>query len=86
MYNAKRYPSVLTIIWIVLTLSGLISIGCQKSDSSAFQRLKYNNPGLKVDLGVGLWAWPLPMDYDGDGDNDLLVSCTDVPYNGIYFF
>ena len=26
------------------------------------------------------------MDYDGDGDNDLLVSCPDKPYNGIYFF
>ncbi len=49
-------------------------------------RLRYNNPGLVVDLGVGLWAWPLPMDYDGDGDLDLLVSCHDVPYNGTYFF
>ena len=50
------------------------------------QRIKYNNPGLVVDLGVGLWAWPIPMDYDSDGDNDLLVSCPDKPYNGIYFF
>ena len=30
------------------------------------ERLKYNHPGLVVDLGVGLWAWPLPMDFDGD--------------------
>jgi hypothetical protein len=48
--------------------------------------LKYNHPGLVVDLGVGLWAWPLPMDYDGDGDYDLVVSCPDKPYNGTYFF
>lgn len=48
--------------------------------------IKYNNPGLVVDLGVGLWAWPLPMDYDGDGDLDLVVSCPDKPYNGTYFF
>ena len=48
--------------------------------------LKYNQPDLVVDLGVGLWAHPLPMDYDGDGDNDLLVSCPDKPYNGTYFF
>ena len=54
--------------------------------SSKFERLKYNNPDLIVDLGVGLWALPLPMDYDNDGDFDLLVSCKDVPFNGIYFF
>jgi VCBS repeat protein len=48
--------------------------------------LKYNNPGLAVDLGVGLWAWPLPMDFDGDGDLDLVVNCPDKPYNGVYFF
>ncbi len=49
-------------------------------------RVRYNNPGLTVDLGVGLWAWPLPMDYDGDGDLDLLVSSGGVPYEGTYFF
>ncbi len=49
-------------------------------------RIKYNNPGLTVDLGVGLWAWPLPMDYDGDGDLDLVVSGGGVPYEGTYFF
>lgn len=50
------------------------------------ERLKYNNPGLVVDLGVGLWAWPMPMDFDGDGDLDLVVNCPDQPYNGVYFF
>jgi hypothetical protein len=50
------------------------------------ERLKFNNPGLIVDLGVGLWAWPLPMDFDGDGDFDLVVNCPDKPYNGVYFF
>src|SRR5687767_6837724 len=48
--------------------------------------LKYNHPGLTVDLGVGLWAFPLPMDFDGDGDLDLVVSCPDKPSNGTYFF
>ena len=48
--------------------------------------LRYNNPGLTVDLGVGLWAWPMPMDYDGDGDMDLLVACPDKPSNGVYYF
>lgn len=58
----------------------------EQTTSPKFERLAYNNPGLTVDLGVGLWASPLPIDYDGDGDFDLLVSCKDVPFNGIFFF
>jgi hypothetical protein len=48
--------------------------------------LRYNNPGLEVDLGVGLWAWPVPCDADGDGDYDLIVSCPDKPSNGVWLF
>ena len=55
-------------------------------EKTKFQRMKYNNTELVVDLGVGLEAWPLPTDYDGDGDYDLLVNCPDKPYNGVYFF
>ncbi len=54
--------------------------------SRGLERVKYNNPGLVVDLGVGLWAWPMPIDADADGDLDLIVCCPDVPYNGTYFF
>ena len=54
--------------------------------SSKSVRLKYNNPDLIVDLGVGLWANPIPVDWDLDGDNDLLVSTSDKPSNGLYFF
>ncbi|WP_196782387.1 sulfatase-like hydrolase/transferase [Bremerella volcania] len=28
----------------------------------------------------------MPMDWDGDGDTDLVVSCPDVPFNGMYLF
>ncbi|MBN1348702.1 VCBS repeat-containing protein [candidate division KSB1 bacterium] len=60
---------------------------CTRTESDTkMMRIKYNHPGLVVDLGVGLWAWAIPTDYDGDGDFDLLVSCPDKPYNGIYFF
>ena len=52
----------------------------------ALTRIKYNNPGLTVDLGVGLWAWPLPMDFDEDGDIDLVVSCSDKPYRATVLF
>ncbi len=54
--------------------------------STEFTRVKYNNPGLVSDLGVGLWANPLPVDFDNDGDYDLLVSCNDKPWHGTYFF
>lgn len=48
--------------------------------------LRYNHPGLVVDLGVGLWAWPIPCDADADGDFDLIVSCPDKPSNGVWLF
>ena len=47
--------------------------------AQGLEPLKYNHPGLVVDLGVGLWAWPVPCDADGDGDFDLIVSCPDKP-------
>lgn len=56
-----------------------------RADES-LQPLRYNHPGLKVDLGVGLWAWPVPCDADGDGDFDLIVSCPDKPSNGVWLF
>ena len=60
--------------------------GGETKQTSGLERLKHNNPGLVVDLGVGLWAWPVPCDADGDGDFDLIVSCPDKPYNGTYLF
>ena len=68
-------------------LAALASVVFQtNAEDWKLQPLKYNNPGLVVDLGVGLWAWPLPMDYDGDGDMDLVVSGPDKPTNGLYYF
>ncbi len=68
----------------MVLLAGVVSPA--HAADSKFSRLSYNNPGLVVDLGVGLWAWPLPMDYNGDGLMDLVVACTDTPYNGVYFY
>ncbi len=64
----------------------LALIAAVDSRAAGLERLRYNHPGLTVDLGVGLWAWPMPVDYDGDGDNDLLVVCPDKPSNGTYLF
>jgi len=79
----------------VFTLISLITLGIGNSCAQSLKeekltandiRLKYNNDSLIVDLGVGLWGIPMPYDFDGDGKTDLLISCPDFPYKGIYFF
>ena len=76
----RKQFSFFSILFIGLLTSGTVVY------SQQLERLSYNNPNLLVDLGVGLWAWPLPMDYNNDGLTDLVVVCTDTPYNGVYFF
>ncbi len=71
---------------LFLLLAGLVICVSDVIAADGLQRIKYNNPGLVVDLGVGLWAWPVPWDVDGDGDHDLIVVCPDKPYNGTYLF
>jgi hypothetical protein len=73
---------------LAAAMPGTASVNQSASANAAegLQQLKYNNPGLVVDLGVGLWAWPVPCDADGDGDFDLIVSCPDKPSNGIWLF
>lgn len=67
--------------------AGLCGLPAQGQDTAAhFRIVTYQRPDAIADLGVGLWAQPLPMDYDHDGKLDLLVSCSGVPYNGLYFF
>ncbi|GAB1462219.1 FG-GAP repeat domain-containing protein [Pedobacter sp.] len=76
----------------LLTSASLLAFTLKKdikpkpAETPKLKILKYNNPGLVVDLGVGLWAWPVPVDWDGDGDMDMLVSCPDKPFNGVWFF
>jgi len=68
-----------TVFLLVATAAG----GAAAAD---LRPLRYNDPNLVVDLGVGLWAWPIPCDADDDGDFDLLVSCPDKPSNGVWLF
>ncbi|MBL7186910.1 MAG: VCBS repeat-containing protein [Phycisphaerae bacterium] len=70
----------------VFLLTVFLGFAVCSNAQAALERVKYNHPGLVVDLGVGLWAWPLPVDYDNDGDYDMVVCCPDKPYNGTYFF
>jgi hypothetical protein len=76
----------ITALAILSLLVAPQSLAQQNAPESTLQRVKFNNPGLTVDLGVGLWAQPFPIDFDGDGDIDLLCATADVPYNGIYLF
>ena len=75
-------PQIIIYFLAVLQLLLGVTVGL----AQPLQPLRYNNPGLSVDLGVGLWAWPIPCDADQDGDYDLLVACPDKPSNGIWFF
>jgi hypothetical protein len=52
----------------------------------AGERITYGRAGVRGRLGVGLWAYPAAFDFDEDGAIDLIVSCTDRPYNGVYLF
>jgi hypothetical protein len=70
---------------LAATITAPVAVAAEPG-AVALQRLRYNQDDLAVDLGVGLWAWPIPTDFDGDGDNDLVVSCPDKPYNGLYLF
>jgi hypothetical protein len=65
----------------LLLIIGLVADAQTKDEL----RIKYNNPDLIVDLGGGLWGTPLPVDYDNDGLIDILLSCPDTPYKGVYF-
>ncbi|MCC6682759.1 MAG: VCBS repeat-containing protein [Phycisphaeraceae bacterium] len=58
----------------VMTLVALSAPAQEQIPGSEITILRYNNPGLVVDLGVGLWGVPLPMDYDDDGQVDILVG------------
>ncbi|WP_319501484.1 VCBS repeat-containing protein [uncultured Draconibacterium sp.] len=66
-------------IFIVFTFCST----AQKADDI---RVKYNNPDLIVNLGTGLWGTPIPVDYDEDGLIDIIMSCPDTPYKGLYYY
>ena len=67
-------------------LLALVSVAHLHAAAPGLERVRYNNPGLVTDLGVGLYAFPMPMDWDGDGDLDLVVACPDRNFNGVYVF
>jgi hypothetical protein len=49
-------------------------------------RITFGRAGVRARLAVGLQPRPAALDADGDGDLDLVITCPDRPYNGIYLF
>src|SRR5690606_24101071 len=82
----RNLPFITILMLLACTEASQQDSKSQPTISRDFEIVKYNNPEATSFLGVGLWAWPLPMDYDDDGDMDLVVSCPDKPFNGLYFF
>src|SRR6476661_3325674 len=78
--------NLISIFVLSVAVFGTQAAFGQSNTAGALTQLRFNHPGLVVDLGVGLWAWPLPCDADGDGDFDLIVSCPDKPSNGVWLF
>ncbi len=79
-------PTAVLLISVFLLVARLVLDSRCALAADGLEKLRYNHPGLQVDLGVGLWAWPVPCDGDGDGDFDLIVSCPDKPSNGVWLF
>ncbi len=71
-------------ILLFVVICSMLSAFAQLTNHDS--RVKYNNPGLVVDLGVGLWGAPIPVDYDNDGLMDIIMSCPDTPFKGLFFF
>lgn len=82
--NLKMPQILVHFFWIPVVL--LVPYAPICLGEERLTQLRYNNPGLEVDLGVGLWSWPIPCDADRDGDFDLIVSCPDKPSNGVWLF
>ena len=84
--NLARPATVLLASLLVLAPAARAAPAPAAPAATAMPRLAHHNPGLLADLGVGLWAWPLPIDYNRDGRMDLVVVCTDKPFNGTWYF
>lgn len=90
--GAEAPVLIVLLIWNFLRPSRIrhsilaLFVALLSASASDLAPLRYNNPGLAVDLGVGLWSAPIPCDADGDGDFDLIVVCHDKPYQGTYLF
>lgn len=60
--------------------------GSSQEKMKGFVRMKFNNPGLVVDMGVGIWGRAEPYDYDGDGKRDIVLRSFSKPSQWTLFY
>ena len=71
-------------IGCVLAVSSLAAPTAEKM--KGFVRMKFNNPGLVVDMGIGIWGRAEPYDYDGDGRRDIILRSFSKPSQWTLFY
>ena len=71
-------------IGCVLAVSSLAAPTAEKM--KGFVRMKFNNPGLVVDMGIGIWGRAEPYDYDGDGKRDIILRSFSKPSQWTLFY
>ena len=80
-----RLGLLLTGLFCFLFVTGICAFD-KIAAEEGLVRMEVNNPDSFSYLAVGLWSWVVPVDVDEDGNTDLVVSCEDVPYNGVWYF
>lgn len=85
MRNNKKVVFLRTVFVLSIAFCGNLVVGAVFSEEG-LERVEMNNPDADAFLAVGLWSWIVPADVDSDGNTDLIVSCEDVPYNGVWYF
>lgn len=87
IHRVRAYSTLFAAAWSVVGGAVLAGAEPDEDDPRYLRKLKYNHPGLLVDLDVGFKSIPMPMDFDGDGDLDLLVSESgSYAESGVFYF
>jgi len=86
-YKSGRYSILVLLLMLYACKQEPKEQAYDQYPDDLLYKLKYNNPGLLVDLDAGFKAVPMPMDFDGDGDLDLLISESGCyAESGIFYF
>ena len=87
-WNSRLFQQIFerTLLSVLCAVVPAFALAQETVNSEGLVRMAVNNPEAEAYLAVGLWSWIVPADVDEDGFVDLIVSCEDVPYNGVWYF